>query len=136
MLKIFLLLRLPEGRGGVVNSAILFFFLFFFFRCRKLGYRSWVMPLLNSISSEIYQQNAHFNMYTTTSKHQEGSTCKDSHLKCFKTTNSTAKLWRGVINPDKVLRACFHHFPLCFHLNFSTSFRPIFYRNIFTKHKF
>ena len=66
---------------------------------------------LNSISSKICQQNAHFNMYTTTSKHQEGSTCKDSHLKCFKTTNSTAKLWRGVINSDKVLRACFHHFP-------------------------
>ena len=26
-------------------------------------------------------------MYTTTSKQQEGSRCKDSHLKCFITTN-------------------------------------------------
>ena len=59
---------------------------------------------LNSISSEIRQQNAHFDMYTTRSKQQEGSTCKDFYLKCFKTTNSTAKFWRG-----KILRACFRY---------------------------
>ena len=34
----------------------------------------------------------HFNKYNTISKPQEGSTCKDSHAKCFITTNSTAKL--------------------------------------------
>ena len=49
---------------------------------------------LNSISSGICQQNTHFNMYARTSKPQEGFTCKDSHAKCFKTTNSTAKLYR------------------------------------------
>ena len=42
----------------------------------------------------------HFNMYTTIYKPQdlEGSTCKDSHAKCFITTNSTAKLWPGAVN--------------------------------------
>ena len=33
------------------------------------------------------RQNTQFNMYTTTSKQQEGCTFKDSHLKCFITTN-------------------------------------------------
>ena len=47
---------------------------------------------LNSISSGIGQQNTHFNTYAKTSKPQVGFTCKDSHAKCFKTTNSTAKL--------------------------------------------
>ena len=73
----------------------------FFFPCRKSGYRSWVIPLysilllsepmstrlLNSISSRICHQNTQFNMYTTTSKQQEGCTLKDSHPKCFITTN-------------------------------------------------
>ena len=76
----------------------------FFFPCRKSGYRSWVIPLcsipnaiwdsepistrlLNSISSRICRQNTQFNMYTTTSKQQEGCTFKDSHPKCFITTN-------------------------------------------------
>ena len=67
---------------------------------RKSGYRSWVIPLcsipiaapmstrlLNSISSRICRQNTQFNMYTTTSKQQEGFTFKDSHPKCFITTN-------------------------------------------------
>ena len=42
------LLRLPVGRGGVINSPrsiFLFSFFYFFFRCRKLGYRSWAIPL-------------------------------------------------------------------------------------------
>ena len=43
--------------------------------------------LLNSISSRICRQNTQFNMYTTTSKHQEGCTFKDSHPTCFITTN-------------------------------------------------
>ena len=48
---------------------------------------------LNSISSAICQQNTHFNMYARTSIPQEGFTRKDSHAKCFKTTNFTAKLY-------------------------------------------
>ena len=60
------------------------------FRCHKLGYRSWVIPLcillsepvspllLNLISSKLCHQNTQFNMYILTSKQQEGSTCKDS----------------------------------------------------------
>ena len=44
------------------------------------------------------QQNIHFDMYTTISKPQEGSTCKDSHAKCFITTNSIAKLLPGAMN--------------------------------------
>ena len=35
----------------------------------------------------ICRQNTQFNMYTTTSKQQEGCTFKDSHPKCFITTN-------------------------------------------------
>ena len=96
MTTITLLLRLPVGYGGVLNSLRFCFF----FPCRKSGYRSWVIPLcsipiaepmstrlLNSISSKICRQNTQFNMYTTTSKQQEGCTFKDSHPKCFITTN-------------------------------------------------
>ena len=43
--------------------------------------------LLNSFSSRISPQNAHFNMYIGTSKQRQGSPCKNSHPKCFKTTN-------------------------------------------------
>jgi hypothetical protein len=43
---------------------------------------------LNSFSSKISQQNIHFNIYTETSKRQEGSLCKNSHPKCFKTTKT------------------------------------------------
>ena len=43
--------------------------------------------LLNSISSGICRQNTQFNMYSKTSKQQEGCTFKDSHPKCFITTN-------------------------------------------------
>ena len=91
-----LLLRLPVGHGGVKNSPRSVFL--GFFRCSKLGYlgyRSWVIPLcillsepvsprlFNSIPSKLCHQNTHFNMYTTTSKQQEGSTCKDSYQNCF-----------------------------------------------------
>ena len=41
--------------------------------------------LLNS--SRIGRENTQFNMYTATSKQQEGCTFKDSHPKCFITTN-------------------------------------------------
>ena len=41
-------------------------------------------------------------MYTTTPKQQEGCTCKDSHPKCFMTTNSTAKLSPGTVNRGDV----------------------------------
>ena len=43
--------------------------------------------LLNSISSRICRENTQFNMYTTTSKQQEGCTFKDSHPKFSITTN-------------------------------------------------
>ena len=38
-----LLLRLPVGRGGIINSPRSVFL--GFFGCRKLGYRLWVIPL-------------------------------------------------------------------------------------------
>ena len=41
--QLHLLLRLPVGRGGVINSPRSDFL--FCFRCHKLGYRSWVLPL-------------------------------------------------------------------------------------------
>ena len=41
-------------------------------------------------------------MYTTTSKQQEGCTFKDSHPKCFITTNSTAMLSPGAVNRGDV----------------------------------
>ena len=59
-------------------------------------------------------------MYSTTSKPQEGSTCKDSLPKCFMTTNPPAKLSRGAMNRGEVLRTCFH-------LNFYTYFDQTIY---------
>ena len=53
-------------------------------------------------------------MYARTSKPQEGFTCKDSHAKCFKTTNSSARFYQGAMYRSEVLRACSHHFLLCF----------------------
>ena len=111
----------------------------FFLGCRKLFYRSWVIPLcillsepaspwlLNSISSKLCHQNTQFNMYTTTSKQQEGSTCKDSYPNCFIATNSTAKLWRGAMNRGEILRACSVIFGCVstFHLNLYTSIKLI-----------
>ena len=98
-------------------ASLSFSVFLFFFRCSKLGYRSWVIPLcvllsvssrlFSSIPSKLGHQNTHFNMYTITSKQQEGSTCKDSYQNCFIATNSTAKLWRGVMNRSEILRACF-----------------------------
>ena len=59
--------------------------------CRCTVYRLLTEPmstrLLNSISSRICRQNTQFNMHTTTSKQQEGCTFKNSHPKCFITTN-------------------------------------------------
>ena len=49
-------------------------------------------------------------MYTTTSKQEENCTFKNSHPKCFITTNfdkSTAKLSPGAVNRGDVLTACF-----------------------------
>ena len=91
-------------RGGVLKCprfCFFFFFFFFFFgveswaaahglyRCTEYRLLSEPMStrLLNSISSRICRQNTQFNMYTTTSKQQEGCTFKDSHPKCFITTN-------------------------------------------------
>ena len=116
--------RLPVGRGGVINSPrSIFLFSFYFgveswvaahglYRCAVYRLLSEPMStrLLNSISSRICRQNTQFNMYTTTSKQQEGCMFKDSHPKCFITTNfdnSTAKLSPGAVNRGDVLTACF-----------------------------
>ena len=84
-------------RGGVLKCPR--FCLFFgveswaaahrLYRCAVYRLLSEPMStrLLNSISSRICRQNTQFNMYTTTSKQQEGCTFKDSHPKCFITTN-------------------------------------------------
>ena len=101
ILKIFLiecyLLRLPVGRGGVVNSPRFCFF--FHFSKSKVG-----LPLtgdaagfslllahcyihLNPFYSRICQQNTHLNMYTEISKRKQGSPCKNSHQICFEKTN-------------------------------------------------
>ena len=86
-------------RGGVLKCPR-FWFCFFFgveswaaahglYRCTEYRLLSEPMStrLLNSISSRICRQNTQFNMYTTTSKQEEGCTFKDSHPKCFITTN-------------------------------------------------
>ena len=61
------------------------------YRCTEQNTDCYSEPmstlLLNSISSRICRENTQFNMYTTTSKQQEGCTFKDSHPKCFITTN-------------------------------------------------
>ena len=89
-------------RGGVLKCPR--FCLFFFgveswaaahglYRCAVYQLLSEPMStrLLNSISSRICRQNTQFNMYTTTSKQQEGCTFKDSHPKCFITTNNITR---------------------------------------------
>ena len=63
--------------------------------------------LLNSISSRICLQNTQFNIDTTTSKQQEGCTFKNSHPKCFMTTNSIARLSPGAVNRGEVFRVGF-----------------------------
>ena len=101
----------------------LFFFCFFFgveswaaahglYRCTEYRLLSEPMStrLLNSISSRICRQNTQFNMYTTTSKQQEGCTFKDSHLKCFITTNFDKfhrEAFARAVNRGDVLTACF-----------------------------
>ena len=64
--------------------------------------------LLNSIYSGICRQNTQFNMYSKTSKQQEGYTFKDSHPKCFITTNFD-KFQREAVakNRGDVLTVCF-----------------------------
>ena len=69
--------------------------------------------LLNSISSGICCQNTQFNMYSTTSKQQEGCTFKDSHPKCFITTNFD-KFHREAVAKGGESRWCFDSmFPWC-----------------------
>ena len=103
--KHILLLRLPVGRGGVINSPRSVFLFSFFFRVESGAAAHGCCRcarLLNSISSGTCRQNTPFSMYTTTSKQQEGYTFKDSHPKCFITTNSTAKLSPGAVNRGDV----------------------------------
>ena len=66
--------------------------------------------LLNSIFSGICRQNTQFNMYSTTSKQQEGCMFKDSHPKCFTTTNFDKFPREAVARSGErgdVLTACF-----------------------------
>ena len=66
--------------------------------------------LLSSISGRICRQNTQFNMHTTTSKQQEGFTFKDSHPKCFITTNFDKFHREAFATGDErgdVLTACF-----------------------------
>ena len=105
-------------RGGVLIKMPPFLFLFFF------GVESWTAAhgryrwhqvawahRNTAFKGGICQQNMHFNMYTTISKPQEGSAYKDSHAKCFITTNSTVKLSPGAMNRSDLwamtLRTCF-----------------------------
>ena len=105
------------------GKIFLKFFYFFFgveswaaahglYRCAVYRLLSEPMStrLLNSISSRICRQNTQLNMYTTTSKQQEGCTFKDSHPKCFMTTNfdkfHREAFARGGERGD-VLTACF-----------------------------
>ena len=86
-------------RGGVLKCPVSVFFFGVeswaaahgLYRCTDCYTDCYSEPmstrLLNSISSRICRENTQFNMYTTTSKQQEGCTFKDSHPKCFITTN-------------------------------------------------
>ena len=106
-------------RGGILKCLR---FCFFFgveswaathglYRCAVYRLLSEPMStrLLNSISSRICRQNTQFNMYTATSKQQEGCTFKDSHPKCFITTNFDKfhGFRQGAVNRGDVLTACF-----------------------------
>ena len=46
-----------------------------------------------------------------------------SYPKCFITTNFDKFHREGAINRSENLRACFRHFPLCFHFNFYISIK-------------
>ena len=91
------LLRLPVGYCGVLNSPRFCFFSLSKIGLPLMGYTAvqytdcYLSPyqhdFFNSISGRIYRQNTQFNTYNTTSKQQEGCTFKDSHPKCFITTN-------------------------------------------------
>ena len=75
---------------------------------------------LNSFSSTISQQNTHFYMYVETSKQQQSSPCKNSHLNCFKTTNFD-RFHHKYINQYVIYRCERGRVgnvlnPLCFHL--------------------
>ena len=115
----------PAGcrrRGGVLKCPR-FCFCFFFsveswaaahglYRCTVYRLLSEPMStrLLNSISSRTCRQNTQFNMYTTTSKQQEGCTFKDFHPKCFIATNFDKfhrEAFARAVNRGDVLTACF-----------------------------
>ena len=111
-----------SSAGGVNASAGVLFYFFFrvesratahgLYRCAVYRLLSKPMStgLLNSISSGICRQNTQFNMYSKTSKQQEGCTFKDSHPKCFITTNFDKFHREAVakaVNRGDVLTACF-----------------------------
>ena len=110
-------------RGGVLKCPRFWFFFGVeswaaahgLYRCTEYRLLSEPMStrLLNSISSRICRQNTQFNMYTTTSKQEEGCTFKDSHPKCFITTNfdkfHREAFARG-LSPPQSLCSLFHDF--------------------------
>ena len=122
-------------KSASLNSSVFFF-----------GVESWVadscvIPLCNAVRAHVtttfklnFQQNTQFNMDTIASKQQEGFTFKNSHPKCFITTNSIARLSPGAVNRGEVFRACFRNFQLCFHLNFYTLIKLIFYTKLHKTH--
>ncbi len=52
---------------------------------------------LNSFSSKTSHQNLNFNIYSETSKRQEGSVRANSYQKCFKMTNFDRFHREGVV---------------------------------------
>ena len=93
-LQVSIIIVIPPPARWARRSFKFALFLFFFgvrSRRRAHGWCRWTLPFwaqhLKSISSRTSYQNTHFNMYTATSKQQEGSRCKDSHPKCFITTS-------------------------------------------------
>ena len=114
------IIALPVGRGGVINSPRYVFFFFWVskFGLPLMGYTAvqytdcysepMSIQLLNSIFSGIRRQNTQFIMYITTSK-QQGCMFKDSHPKCFITTNFATFPREAVakgVNRGDVLTAC------------------------------
>ena len=133
-----LLLRLPVGRGGVINSPRSVFL--GFFSVSEVG-----LPLMGdtagtktAFNGGICQQNKHFNMYTTIYKPQEAQfyVQRFSSKMFYNDKFHREALARGGELWECVSNACFCHLPLCFHLKFYTSIKPIFYWIIFTKHNF
>ena len=125
IIVIIIIIITPPARRVWRSFKFAPFLFFYFFSVSKvglplMGYTAvqytdcYLSPmstgLLNSISSGICRQNTQFNMYSKTSKQQEGRKFKDSHPKCFITTNFDKFHREAVakaVNRGDVLTACF-----------------------------